>query len=281
MTNLPVSNSLTPANLPPAKDWNKVTLSSKFNCEVVCKDHGGCVYNSFPTMYDSYLKPGQKSYQLVCKNGFVFESFGDKDAAGRLVYMYAANIGDTYAYQIPVDTGPLLPKSNCEILCKDHGGCSYDSGSTMVDSYLKPGQKAYQIVCKNGQIFESFGDKDAAGRLVYMYAGDISPYKDNKVNVDVESPFHQRTPPSGSAGGSMSALLPGRKAPQLGSVGKFRFRYETVQSGDTLGTFCRRNGLTRQQFFELNPAKPRISLGGDEYTTLLQEQEECLVQVLF
>jgi hypothetical protein len=193
-------------------------------------------------------------------------------------YLWLPNVQVTPPSKGAKAPPPPPPQSNCMVVCKDHGGgCVSDSGSTMYDSFLKPGQKAYQIVCKNGFVFESFGNKDATGRLIFAYAGNLSGLGSEQTQARGSS----RPPPSGSASGSMSSFLPNAGSPKLGALGKFRFRYETVQSGDTLGTFCSRNGLTRQQFFELNPTKPRLSLGGDEYTTLLQEQEECLVEVLF
>jgi len=195
-----------------------------------------------------------------------------------VTYLWLPNVQVLYPPKNK-NTPPPPPASNCQIVCKDYGGgCVFDSGTQMFDSYLKPGQKSYQIVCKNGFVFESFGERDASGRLIYIYAGDLSGL--GKEALVDGSQGSSQTPPSGSAGGSLLSSLRKTNAPQLSNLGKFRFRYETVQAGDTLGTFCARNGITRQQFFELNPTKPRINIGNNEYTTLLQEQEECLVEVV-
>ena len=244
-----------------------------YTCKEVCAMYGGdCIYDSGTQMHDSFMKKGKKSYQIVCKDGSLHESFGEVN--GHRMYYYVGTLEDLWK-----STGPE-PSVVCKEVCKDYGGdCVFTSGTKMSDSYLKPGQKSYQIVCKNGFVFESFGERDASGRLIYIYAGDLSGL--GKEALVDGSQGSSQTPPSGSAGGSLLSSLRKTNAPQLSNLGKFRFRYETVQAGDTLGTFCARNGITRQQFFELNPTKPRINIGNDEYTTPLQEQEECLVEVVF
>jgi hypothetical protein len=104
---------------------------------------------------------------------------------------------DKYDLTFPEGSSPPSAPpsaSNCGRTCKDHGGgCILDSGAERVDSLLKPGQKAYQIVCRDSFVFESFGDKDASGNLVFVQVGDLLSLSGDPSLLDLDDPGAETT----------------------------------------------------------------------------------------